>query len=163
MQVKHLELADHVIVVSAEGKILEQGLIEDTDISVVRASGGFESKEISADTIDSFVNPVAFALASKHEVAAADPRERRKGELAAYKYYFSSLGLWKLAIATSLVVSFIFFQLFPREPASPRTSILSELTMPNQKSGSHGGQRQILTALTIGLVIGSGSMQCLDY
>jgi hypothetical protein len=38
----------------------------------------------------------------------------RKGEMDAYRYYFTSLGPWKLYIAIFLVIGFVFFTLFPR-------------------------------------------------
>lgn len=43
-----------------------------------------------------------------------DTRDMRKGEMDAYRYYFTSLGPWKLYIAIFLVIGFVFFTLFPR-------------------------------------------------
>lgn len=73
------------------------------------------NKRPTQDGIRLAQNPIAFALEARFETAATNPRDRRKGELGAYIYYFASLGRKKLSLSVGLVLSFVFFSNFPRQ------------------------------------------------
>lgn len=100
---KHQSLADQVISLRGDGRMLDR-------VSIV-ASNKLPNK----GSIPLAQNPVAFALEARFETAATDPRDRRKGELDAYLYYFASLGRRKLSLSIGLVLSFVFFSNFPRQ------------------------------------------------
>lgn len=115
---KHVNLADQIIVLDADGRISKQTSSGNIDLEEFSTSTQTTAQNLAAgDFIPFSANPFAFSLATKNEVVASDIRDLRKGELDAYKYYFLSLGLKKLYIAIGLVVLFVVFSTFPREPS----------------------------------------------
>jgi hypothetical protein len=104
------------------------------------------NKPLEQNSIRLAANPVAFALEARFETAATDPRDRRKGELGAYLYYFSSLGRRKLSLSVGLVLSFVFFSSFPRQsllhiPSRGRTDADSVWNCRNMARVVDGVQR----------------------
>jgi hypothetical protein len=113
--VKNSSLFDQIITLNSDGTVLERRSPVDADrISEDPIAPGKHPNEAP---ISISRNPFAFALEARFETSASDPRDRRRGELGAYKYYFASLGYRKLALAVLLVVSYVFFSSFPRESA----------------------------------------------
>lgn len=113
MVVKNVSLFDQIITLDGDGTVLERKSPADAEKKSDNPIG--PGKLPIEAPISISQNPFAFALEARFETAASDPRDRRKGELGAYKYYFASLGFRKLGLAVFLVVSYVFFSLFPRE------------------------------------------------
>ncbi|CAI7625641.1 unnamed protein product [Penicillium manginii] len=110
--VKNSSLFDQIITLNSDGTVLERRSPVDADrISEDPIAPGKHPNEAP---ISISRNPFAFALEARFETSASDPRDRRRGELGAYKYYFASLGYRKLALAVLLVVSYVFFSSFPQ-------------------------------------------------
>lgn len=126
--VRHLSLADNVIVIGTDGCIAEQGAFE-----VLRSHDGFVSKlllhpellesKIGADTggnnnTESKTKPSSTApkpIRGGAIVNDATDLTRRIGDLSVYKYYLKSIG-WKLVLVnTAACVISTIAQLFPRK------------------------------------------------
>jgi ATP-binding cassette, subfamily C (CFTR/MRP), member 1 len=126
--VRHLSLADNVIVIGTDGCIAEQGAFE-----VLRSQDGFVSKLLlHPELLES--KPHADAggnndIESKTKPSSSAPKPlrggatandvtdltRRIGDLSVYKYYLKSIG-WKFVLAnTAACVVSTIAQLFPRK------------------------------------------------
>jgi ATP-binding cassette subfamily C (CFTR/MRP) protein 1 len=123
--VRHLPLADKVVVLGSDGSILEQGTFED-----LRSQDGFISKLLLhpelllshtntgvGDNIESKKKPTISDNKPIRGAAVNDTADltRRIGDLSVYKYYLKSIG-WKIAltIASACIISSLA-QTFPRK------------------------------------------------
>ncbi|CEJ57910.1 hypothetical protein PMG11_06587 [Penicillium brasilianum] len=143
---KHQSLTDQVISLRGDGRMLDR----ESPISPDRDSCEeivASNKPPNTGSIPLAQNPVAFALEARFETAATDPRDRRKGELDAYLYYFASLGRRKLSLSIGLVLSFVFFSNFPQIWLEWWTE--SNVDHPNNRLGYWIGVYALFGALAI--------------
>lgn len=106
--VRHLSLADKIVVLGADGQIAEQGTFNS-----LASQGGFVSKllfhpELNDDPrVDSGLGPntkpAATALNTPIGASRNDAEDltRQIGDLSVYKYYLRSIG-WKLALVNAI-------------------------------------------------------------
>ncbi|CZR60647.1 related to multidrug resistance protein [Phialocephala subalpina] len=106
--IRHLPLADSIIALGGNGRLLEQGTFEQ-----LRAQGGFVSNLIihpGALEKEKIPGAQGKALAAKttpvQQPPDASDLTRRIGDISVYKYYFKSIG-WKVVTA-NLVASFVY-------------------------------------------------------
>ncbi|KAF7712524.1 ABC multidrug transporter [Penicillium ucsense] len=156
--VKYQNLADQVITLRSDGRLLDCE-------SPVIPDGGLSEKIVTSikrptqEDAKMMKNPVAFALESRFETTATDPRDRRKGELGAYLYYFASLGRKRLGLSISLVLSFVFFSNFPQIWLEWWTA--SNVDHPNNRLGYWIGLYALFGALAIlSLILACWLMIC---
>jgi hypothetical protein len=120
--VRHLSIADNIIVLDANGHISEQGSFES-----LRSKDGFVSKVILHPDILDQSSSTRLSEGESATKASTIPRilqgttandvadlTRRIGDIAVYKYYLAAIG-WKLGWSVT-VMSFIYMlaQKFPR-------------------------------------------------
>ncbi|QIW99525.1 hypothetical protein AMS68_005043 [Peltaster fructicola] len=107
-----LSQADHVLVLDTERRIAQQGNPRDLDLREYRHKRHDTPKD-ARETVDAeVINPTAYVLLTKREIEEHKTKDRRGGELAAYYYYFITLGPSKLVVVGLFVAIFTFFQLF---------------------------------------------------
>ena len=122
--VRHLPLSNQIIVLSAGGKIAEQGSFEQ-----LRSQDGFVNKVILQPELLQSKDEIVPTNASSNEPLRAAPKalrgptasdaadlNRRIGDISVYKYYLNAIG-WKsatISIITSVVN--MFGARFPRKP-----------------------------------------------
>ena len=106
--VRHLPLANNIVVLERDGTVLEQGTFDQ-----LRLQGGFVSNLIIRPGVlgGQEVSPIEQGKAQGSKVKAVQPPDasdltRSIGDVAVYKYYFRSIG-WKLVTA-NLTSSFIY-------------------------------------------------------
>ncbi len=105
--VKHLPSANHIIVLGAEGKTLEEGSCQSLFVNQEQLYGlnmePAEAQELEIETKRSTKKQESGSLldASKPN-PELDNRARRIGDIAVYRYYFASLG-------ATLLVPFLAF------------------------------------------------------
>lgn len=111
---KYVSFADHVVALGSNQRVAQQGPPQRLDLGPYADREAILQKgeDIGLDTSGLAANPVAYALTAQD--VSDKPKDRRNGEMAAYFYYFQSLGWWKLLIAFSMIASFVFLQLFTR-------------------------------------------------
>lgn len=124
--VRHLPLADSIVVLGEDGRIAEQGSFDS-----LRSRQGFVSKLLlHPELLESkrVEEPLDSATKVKSKPAPALPKvlrgpsdndvadlTRRIGDLAVYKYYLKSIG-WKIALLEVASCSvFMLAQVFPRK------------------------------------------------
>ena len=115
--VRHLPLADNIIVLDASGRISDQGSFE-----CLRAKDGFVSKVIDhPDLLEGPANPEGDESAKKpllkvlQGLTANDitERTRRIGDFGVYKYYYASVGIKLTSIIMAMSVVYMIFGNFP--------------------------------------------------
>ncbi|CAI7566126.1 unnamed protein product [Penicillium crustosum] len=155
--VKNVSLFDQIITLDGDGTVLERKSPADAEKKSDNPIG--PGKLPIEAPISISQNPFAFALEARFETAASDPRDRRKGELGAYKYYFASLGFRKLGLAVFLVVSYVFFSLFPQIWLEWWTA--SNVDHPNNRLGYWIGVYAVFGFLAVfSLIAASWLMLC---
>ncbi|KAL2419956.1 ABC multidrug transporter B [Exophiala dermatitidis] len=131
---KYLSHADLVVALDSKGNVIEQGPFQAVqDLTITQVTPSDTVTAADKQPISWSTNPCAFALDTREDVAATTSQKSRRGELEAYKYYFASLGWWKLSLAVLLVISFVFFTLFPQIWLAWWTSF--NVKHPNQQLG----------------------------
>ncbi|EHY56729.1 hypothetical protein HRR83_002189 [Exophiala dermatitidis] len=131
---KYLSHADLIVVLDSKGNVIEQGPFQAVqDLTIMQEPQSDTAATAEKQPISWSTNPCAFALDTREDVAATSTQKSRRGELEAYKYYFASLGWWKLSLAVLLVISFVFFTLFPQIWLAWWTSF--NVKHPNQQLG----------------------------
>jgi len=122
--VRHLSLADKIIVLGSDGRIAEQGTFED-----LRSRNGFVSKLLlHPELLESKSSKINAGTDSNSKQATTIPKAlrgpsdndvadltRRIGDLSVYKYYLRSIGP-RIALI-GVVSSFVWMlcQAFPRK------------------------------------------------
>ncbi|KUM61871.1 hypothetical protein ACN42_g5227 [Penicillium freii] len=155
--VKNPGLFDQIITFGGDGTVLERKSPADAENNSEKPIG--PGKIPIEAPISISQNPFAFALEARFETAASDPRDRRKGELGAYKYYFASLGFRKLGLAVFLVVSYVFFSSFPQIWLQWWTA--SNVDHPNNRLGYWIGVYAVFGFLAVfSLIAASWLMLC---
>ena len=138
--VHHLPFADHIIVLSENGGILEQG-----NFDQLNATGGYvhslyvthspdqeDSQQFSSDpSSDSFALPQRGAV---QEAVLAGGLNRIHGDTAVYLYYAKSIGAVNTAIFIAALCMFTFLTTFPCK--FPSLAPLRLLTLANFLGGS---------------------------
>jgi ATP-binding cassette subfamily C (CFTR/MRP) protein 1 len=109
-KVRHLPLADNILVLDKDGKVVEQGTFE-----YLRSRDGFvsklmlhpellESKSRSGDAEDASQKVPAAAVAKVLRGPSANDAAdlaRQTGDISVYKYYLKSIG-WKIGLANGI-------------------------------------------------------------
>ncbi|KAJ5484697.1 ABC multidrug transporter [Penicillium diatomitis] len=156
--VKYQNLADQVITLRGDGRLFdfESPIIPDGDLSEKIVTS---IKRPTQEDPKMMQNPFAFALESRFETTATGPRDRRKGDLGAYLYYFASLGRKRLGLSISLVLSLVFFSNFPQIWLEWWTAF--NVDQPNNRLGYWIGLYALFGALAIiSLILACWLMIC---
>lgn len=108
-----LPLADHVIALTAEGTVSEQGRFQDLLLGNVYISG-LAARHVPEINEDKHVAP------GKTKVVDDIPQQNAKadincqvGDWATYKFYFASLGWQNLGVWVGLMILYSLLQQFP--------------------------------------------------
>jgi ATP-binding cassette, subfamily C (CFTR/MRP), member 1 len=157
-----LPYADHIIVLSKDGKITEQGTF-----SELNSTGGYVStfdlksaewtlngdeilplesdsdrssinKDVKKETIDELVNVQGQDISERAE----DDASRRTGDTAVYMYYISAVGWFPTAVFIVCMCAFVICYSYPSRNPSLRPTIGVSADSFSQRSGSKNGQRQ---------------------
>lgn len=121
--VRHLALADNIVVLGEDGRIAEQGSFDS-----LRSQQGFVSKLLlhpellEPKRVEKPVTHVRSKTAYTPPKALRGPTDndvadltRRIGDLSVYKYYLKSIG-WKIALSEVASCSvYMVAQVFPRK------------------------------------------------
>nr|WOZ30809.1 McfL [Coleophoma empetri] len=114
--VRNISLADHIVILGLDGKIIDQGKYH----NLVHASSYLESLDTrektlseseSAGTEDDTV-PDLVVTETTNQAAGID--DRRKSDLAIYKYYINSVGWVTWWVFVLLCSGFVFGLVFPQ-------------------------------------------------
>lgn len=114
---RHFHLADHIAVLSKDGKISQQGSFDD-----LKAQDGY-IKSLLLDTSHGIeqaapaVNPTS--KKKRPAVKGVTPNDvtdltRKTGDVAVYKYYFKSISKFGAACFLTCTALFVFTQFFPQ-------------------------------------------------
>ncbi|KAL7910446.1 P-loop containing nucleoside triphosphate hydrolase protein [Trichoderma velutinum] len=126
--VRHLPSADHIIALSQEGLIAEQGTFVDLD-----ALGGYvnslkvrtankstddvtldSSNSTPSDEDEENLTPAKTRKPPPPMWVAADERSRQTGDMTVYKHYFMSMKLTTLVLFLLACIALAFFYNFPQ-------------------------------------------------
>ena len=135
-----LHLADHVIALSSEGTIAEQGTFQN-----LQSSNGYVHR-LCTEKQDGAASSTADSGPSKPSATSTPPQavtvpgasgdiSRQTGDWTVYKYYFRTNGKYASVMFISLSAAWAFFFAFPSKTMSPLQ--LLSLTIL-QLSGSSG-------------------------
>lgn len=125
----------------SDGRVTQQGppksLVLDSNVG--NAPPRKDEPIITGEIAEITAGPLQDTSAATGARAKETPQDRRHGEVAAYFYYFASLGHLKLAFAGACIASFVFFQLFSRKHADSAFVLDVARLTPLQSHGSLGG------------------------
>jgi ATP-binding cassette subfamily C (CFTR/MRP) protein 1 len=113
---RHFHLADHIAVLSKDGKIAQQGSFE----KLREQEGYINSLLLGTEQITTDTKPAARAAEKKKPpikgVTANDVSDltRKTGDVAVYKYYFKSISVFGTICFLSSTALFVFTQFFPQ-------------------------------------------------
>ncbi|KAF2108606.1 P-loop containing nucleoside triphosphate hydrolase protein [Lophiotrema nucula] len=114
-----LPFSDHIIALSSEGRLVEQGTFEQ-----LNAVDGYVRKfcleHVNEHTVANAEDQVAsFPTSAATEpnvlptLAVTDDKRRQLGDWSVYQYYFGTVGRWGTAIFISLALGWAFLATFP--------------------------------------------------
>jgi ATP-binding cassette, subfamily C (CFTR/MRP), member 1 len=154
--------ADHIIVLSKEGRILEQGTFAE-----LNSTGGYVStfnlksadwtltgdnifpSETASDqsSIDKDLNKeksvdLISVQGQDESEPAADDASRRTGDTAVYMYYISAVGWVPTAVFIFCMCAFVVCYSYPSKNPSFQFNIGISTDNSSQQSGSKNGQPQ---------------------
>lgn len=122
-QVELLPTADKIIVLDKNGNAVEQGTFEELSVrdgyihslSIGKASAlktnenhDSESKILSKPEI---FNSIQQAIGPNQ----LSESSRQTGDIAVYKYYMSTIGIWHFGVFAIVLTALAFFEVFPSE------------------------------------------------
>lgn len=114
----HFHLADHIVVLSREGKIAQQGSFDelrnqDGYLNSLLVSTSRDTDEATTTTKPAPRKKPVIKGVSQNDVTDLT---RKTGDMAVYKHYFKSIG-WPNTIGfLGCTALFVFALFFPREP-----------------------------------------------
>lgn len=109
-----LSYADHIIALSEQGSIVEQGSFTD-----LMTNGGYisnltvEHKNEEIDKAQEEADSSKYKASNSERAVAENDLNRPVGDLAVYRHYFSATGYAYTAVFLVLVAAFAFFVQFP--------------------------------------------------
>ncbi|OHE95615.1 hypothetical protein CORC01_09047 [Colletotrichum orchidophilum] len=117
--VRHVPLADHIIVLGADCTVVEQGSFAD-----LQTNGKYvQSLKIQeAETTPQGQNeatghpekvPLALTVTEVSDVAEEPDKARQPGDVAVYKHYFGSMAKWVIAVFIFWCCAYAFCKNFP--------------------------------------------------
>ena len=149
--VRRVSYADHIIVLSRNGEIEEQGSLSQLSSDPERENQitGHSKDDSSKD--ESVPPSVGGPMAEIQLSAPADAINRRTGDTTVYKYYVTSVGVWNSIIFMLLCSSFVFALVFPQYLVRWWTD--ENARHPNHNLGYYLGGYLGLGGLTIASLI----------
>jgi ATP-binding cassette, subfamily C (CFTR/MRP), member 1 len=113
---RHFHLADHIAVLSKDGKIAQQGSFE----KLREQEGYINNLVLGTEQTTTHTKPTTKAAPKKKPpiigVTASDVSDltRKTGDVAVYKYYFKSISVFGTICFLSSTALFVFTQFFPQ-------------------------------------------------
>jgi ATP-binding cassette subfamily C (CFTR/MRP) protein 1 len=113
---RHFHIADHIAVLSKDGKIVQQGSFDE-----LRGQEGYAQNPLSeSEQSGSETKPAAKAVSKKKPpirgITANDVSDltRKTGDMAVYKYYFKTVSVFGTFCFLGSTALFVFTQFFPQ-------------------------------------------------
>jgi ATP-binding cassette, subfamily C (CFTR/MRP), member 1 len=105
-EVKHLSLADHIVILNSDNQIAKQGTFEQLSVSGQYLEG-LASHDGRSDRRDNEGLPQALTDSmpqpSSEPGSASDDASRQEGDSSVYRFYGASMGWWRLAFYATAI------------------------------------------------------------
>lgn len=146
--VRHLPIADKILVLSAEGKLVQDGTYAELEaregyVGRMISQGGRQVDGEEQIAVEKAVS--AAVLKVKQGLTSAEMMDltRRTGDTAVYKYYYKSIGLRNSLLFVVITLAYCFAYNFPRKyphatPDCFEADVLSEVWLQRWTSAGGG-------------------------